>query len=472
MTLSAVAAVAATTAAATVTPVPAATLAMSAADPRRRPRVAARTRAAAPAALGILALCGDPLSNIFDLLSPTPAALRHHGTHVGGVHALSEVCKYFDAFYRTDYVTTLTFTGNLPVDRIARCLSRFPRAAALCVRYSAASVFEFSRALAAGGDAERASKVTKVVLERVHVSDGGLLELVTACSQLEELHLHTCHGWGDDGLLVVISVASETLKVLRVDSADQFSDAAGQRLGLLTRLESLSIAGCQRLTSDTFQSLAALKRMRSLRLAKSAVSDAALCAVLPAMTLLTSLDVSECDQLSPAVLCSLPASLVSLRVNCTKILTNEVPSRTFERSPRLTEVYAREAHELTAWWPFLGPIATRLRVLDLWRSNISGSGCHDVLPRMTRLERLTLGECRKVSDEVALAVSSLESLSRIDLSSTNVTAQGAHALAACRYSLTEVDLCNCRRIAAEGQKEKVREHLTQALHPGATILLG
>jgi hypothetical protein len=359
-------------------------------------------------------------------------------------------------------VAVLCFAGRRVTPAVvARGLRRFPEANVLELRFSAARGFGFEEALAGGVGAGRFAEVR---LERVWVRDAGLEFLARVCTGLRELQIRTCHGWGDAGLVAAVPYLAGRLRALELVADGQVSDAAGVLVAKLVNLERLSIAGAPRLTDVTFRALAGLRRLRRLRLAKTGVSDAGLAAVLGGVPGLISLDVSECAALTPAVLGVLPTGLRSLRANCTAVLaTVAVPAAA------LVELHAREAQALSMWWPLSGGVAARLRVLDLWRSGVTGVGVVEVLPRMRGLEVLTLGECRGVDDVVAFAVSSLPRLVRVDLSGTVVTAHGARGLGACCATLRVVDLCNCPRIR---QKENVRAHLLRALQPGASIILG
>lgn len=382
--------------------------------------------------------------------------------------ALAETCTQLNAFYRLSYVSCLSVFRAISTADISRALLRFPRVRSIHLK-EIATRWE-TGALCV--DRRRALNVLELVVQNEDANAGVSRCALPVFPCLRVLRLVKCQPIGDSELCNVSQALVATLEELDLEGTELSDGARGwaafSKLGRLKKLN-LSRWGCAPIPSRAIVAIAMLTTLEEICImGDSSLTDLHLSQLLPPLTSLRQIDFSCCKSLSP-FWTYVPPSLRVFRADCTGALSDSCSKNSLSELPQLVELSVGMSQLLTTWWPLSKAFETRLEILDLSESFISGIGAADVLTRLVSLKKLILDQCNLVDDGVALAASSLPELEQLNLCGTAITMTGVRAIAHGRSAtcLKYIDCCCCDELE---DKDAAIDVLLKGLrHPGVVV---
>ncbi|KAH3762498.1 leucine Rich Repeat family protein [Pelomyxa schiedti] len=203
-----------------------------------------------------------------------------------------------------------------------------------------------------------------------HISNYSMLEISKACPRLQRLNLSNCHKVTTEGLCDIVSACSDLCE-LNIQGCQLVADQAILTLcTCCTSCTSLNINGCSKISSGVFPSLSGLP------LQKLEAADLSQLAMVPQLTTLSSLDLSNCPNVTDSSLSFLEkcTGLISLKLQNNKLLTDQTCAKILASCTALQILDLSgcdHIHNLTTK-SLLN--CTRLSVLSLSNCNVETEG--------------------------------------------------------------------------------------------------
>lgn len=416
----------------------------------------------------LISLPDNIIHILFDELSSVPGKTAKKSEDA---YSFAITCRRLYDCYRITYAAVLDMSNkkSVSLEGVLQILERFPNVHTICLAGSQWGERALERSPDGLGQEEhsvenhalgiKSLNLTGMTFARDDEGPGFMRKVVKTFPNLEHLNLGHVGCVGDEWLAAIAEFLSKSLSSLDLMSMHcPVSDAGGAQLGNLFNLKALSLPFFSDLTDITFSSLGALKDLEELNLYNCSISDTVACSILPNFRELRLLSLGACKNITSAVFQALPRSLVELNVNESGALdANLLPSALVGMS-HLTKFEGCHCSAVSDI-SFLAPVAPRLEELRLSRIRASDANIASLVSRMVNLEHLDLS-WSSVSDETAEAISDLEKIRHVDLSSTLLSNDGLKAMirgTACQ-TLRYLRLGNCPHVRdVDGSMEALRD---------------